>query len=104
MCCIPPPRTADTCRYSLANNITVTTSTGVITKSPTFQSYGTGKLVFRVAQLGLDYWSAAGVKVSFALRKDRPCNTVETFLVDARYSIFDKVEKCCPIFGLYGKK
>ena len=66
---------ADHCRTSVGN-ITV----NGVSHAPTFQSYGPGKLVFKVTKLGLDYSNADGVTVTFSLWKSRTCSTLDLFL------------------------
>jgi len=88
----------DTCR-SAVGNITVDGKS----HAPTFQSYGEGRLVFKITKLNLDYWTAPGVVVAFSLNKAVPgCSTTEDFMVHDTVAIFDSTQRCCPLVDVYG--
>ncbi|KAL6757887.1 Pherophorin-domain-containing protein [Haematococcus lacustris] len=85
----------DACRSSV-ESITV----GGRRWSPSFQSFGTGRLVFKITGMGLNWYEVEGVTVTFRLRRTAACPTLNSFLAQPLVAISDHSLKCCPVFTL----
>jgi hypothetical protein len=76
---------------------------GGVSKPVSFQSYGPGKLVLKITNIGYSGLEAQGLEVSFDLVNGSACPTIDTFLAQTTYSImnnFDEASaKCCPTFS-----
>lgn len=84
------------CRWSVGN-ITVNGDN----RGPSFNLYGTGKLVWKITRINADLFDADGMTISFSLWKNRDCPQVDKFLAQpAVVALFDKDIKCCPVYQL----
>ncbi|KAL6754581.1 Pherophorin-domain-containing protein [Haematococcus lacustris] len=65
-----------------------------------FHSHGTGRLSFKLTNLGLSTATAAGVQLQVHLLQASACGTAATFFRGRSLAFFNAAQTCCPAFSL----